>query len=48
MRWAGHTARIQAMSNSYKIMVGKPGRKRPLGRSTCRREDILDIWIYGF
>jgi hypothetical protein len=33
MRWAAHVARMCEMRNLYKIMVGKPEGKRPLGRS---------------
>jgi hypothetical protein len=32
MRWAGHVARMMEKRNAYKILVGKPERKRPLGR----------------
>jgi hypothetical protein len=32
MRWMGHVARIGEMRNAYKILVGKPEGKRPLGR----------------
>jgi hypothetical protein len=32
MRWTGHVARIGAKSNAYRILVGKPEGKRPLGR----------------
>jgi hypothetical protein len=32
MRWAGHVARIGEMRNAYRILVGKPEGKRPLGR----------------
>jgi hypothetical protein len=28
---------------SYKILVGKPGRKRQVGRAKSRREDIIRI-----
>jgi hypothetical protein len=31
MRWAGHVARIEAKRNAYRILVGKPEGKRPLG-----------------
>jgi hypothetical protein len=31
MRWAGHAARIRARRNAYRILVGKPEGKRPLG-----------------
>jgi hypothetical protein len=32
MRCAGYIARIAAKRLAYKILVGKPERKRPLGR----------------
>jgi hypothetical protein len=32
MRWAGHIARIGATRNAYRILVGKPEGKKPLGR----------------
>jgi hypothetical protein len=32
MRWAGHVALIGEMRNAYRILVGKPEGKRPLGR----------------
>jgi hypothetical protein len=35
MIWAGNVARMGQKRNAYRIMVGKPERKRPLGR--CRR-----------
>jgi hypothetical protein len=30
MRWAGHVVRMRANRNAYRILVGKPERKRPL------------------
>jgi hypothetical protein len=36
MRWAGHIARMGAKRNAYRILVGKPESKRPLGRSRRR------------
>jgi hypothetical protein len=44
-RWAGHVAHIGEIRNAYKILVGKPDRKRPLGRPKCRWK-ILD-WLLG-
>jgi hypothetical protein len=41
MRWAGHVARMGEERNVYKVLMGKPEGKRPLGRPRCRRED----WI---
>jgi hypothetical protein len=32
MRWAGHVARMGAKRNAYRILVGKPEGRRPLGR----------------
>jgi hypothetical protein len=32
MRWAGHVAGIVEKRNAYRILVGKPEGKRPLGR----------------
>jgi hypothetical protein len=32
MRWAGHVARTGEKKNAYRILVGKPEGKRPLGR----------------
>jgi hypothetical protein len=32
MRWAEHVALMEEMRNIYKILVGKPEEKRPLGR----------------
>jgi hypothetical protein len=32
MRWAGHMARMGEERKVYKVLVGKPEGKRPLGR----------------
>jgi hypothetical protein len=32
MRWAGHVARMGETRNAYRIFVGKPEGKRPLGK----------------
>jgi hypothetical protein len=36
MRWAGHVARMGKKSNAYRLLVGKPEGRRPLGRSRRR------------
>jgi hypothetical protein len=36
MRWVGLVVRMREMRNAYKILVGKPKGKRPLGRSWNR------------
>ena len=42
MRWAGHVARM-GRGEAYRILVGKPEGKRPLGRPTRRREDNIRL-----
>jgi hypothetical protein len=39
MRWVGHVARMGEEGSVYKVLVGKPEGKRPLGRPRRRRED---------
>jgi hypothetical protein len=39
MRWAGHVARMGEERRVYKVLVGKPEGKRPLGRPRRRWED---------
>jgi hypothetical protein len=39
MRWAGHVARMGEERKVYKVLVGKPEEKRPLGRPRRRWED---------
>jgi hypothetical protein len=41
MRWTGHVARVGEMRNVYKILVGKPERKR----SKRRWEDNISIYL---
>jgi hypothetical protein len=41
MRWTGYVARI--VENAYRILVGKPGGKRPLGRSRRRGVDNIKM-----
>ena len=41
LRWAGHVARMEQFRNAYRILVGKPESKRPLGRPRCRWEDNI-------
>jgi hypothetical protein len=36
IRWAWHVARMGETRNAYRILVGKPERKRPLRRSRRR------------
>jgi hypothetical protein len=43
MRWAGHVARMGEKRNAYKILVGKPEGKRPLGRRSRRWVDNIKM-----
>jgi hypothetical protein len=42
-RWAGHVARIGEKRNAYRIMVGNPAGKGPLGRPRRRWVDNIKI-----
>jgi hypothetical protein len=42
MRWAGHVARM-GEKNTYRILVGNPEGKRPLGRSRRTWEDNIKL-----
>jgi len=39
MRWAGYVARMGEESRVYRVLVGKPEGKRPLGRPRRRWVD---------
>ena len=41
MRWAGHVARMGEERGAYKVLVGKPEGKRPLGRPRRRWVDNI-------
>jgi hypothetical protein len=48
IRWAGHVARMGEKRNVYKLLLGKPEGKRPLGRPRRRwidniKMDLLEI-----
>ena len=44
MRWAGHVARIgRRRRGVYRVLVGKPEGKRPLGRPRRRWEDNIKM-----
>jgi hypothetical protein len=43
MRWAEYIARMGVKRNAYRILVGKPEGKRPLGRRKRRWEDNLKV-----
>jgi len=41
MRWAGHVARMGGERGAYRVLVGKPEGKRPLGRPRGRWVDNI-------
>jgi hypothetical protein len=41
MRWEGHVARMWEKRNAYRLLVGKPEGKRPLGRPRRRWVDNI-------
>jgi len=48
MRWAGHVARMGEERKVYRVLVGKPEGRRPLGRHRRRwadniRMDLLEV-----
>jgi hypothetical protein len=43
MRWAGHAALMGERRNAYRILVGKPDGKRPLGRLRRRWVDNIKM-----
>jgi hypothetical protein len=43
MRWAGHGARMGMKRNAYRILVGKPKGKRPLGRPRRKWVDNIKV-----
>jgi hypothetical protein len=52
MRWAGHVARMGEERKVYKVLVGKPEGKSPLGRPRRRweygiRMDLREIGLGG-
>jgi hypothetical protein len=48
MRWAGHVARMGEKRKAYRLLVGKPEGRRPLGRPRRRwldniRTDLVEV-----
>jgi hypothetical protein len=49
MRWAGHVQRLGEKRNAYRLLVGKPEGRRPLGRPRRRWLDIrMDLVEVGW
>jgi hypothetical protein len=49
MRWAGRVAPIGEVIGAYRVLVGRPEFKRPLGRYRRRWENKIkmDLWELG-
>ena len=45
-RWAGHVACMVVKRNAYRVLVGKPGGNRQLGRHPRRWEDNIKMYKY--
>jgi hypothetical protein len=43
MRWAGHVARMDEGRGAYRILVGRPEGRRPLGRPRRRWENNIKM-----
>jgi hypothetical protein len=43
MKWAGHVVRMGEERKLYKVLVGKPEERRPLGRPRRRWEDGIRV-----
>jgi hypothetical protein len=44
MRWAGHVALMGEKRNAYRVLVGKPQGKRPLG-GPRRKFFIIPVYL---
>jgi hypothetical protein len=45
MRWAGHVARMEVKRNAYRLLMGQPEGKRPLGRPRRRWVDNIRMYL---
>ena len=43
MRWTGHVASMGERRGKYRVLVGKPDGRRPLGRTWLRWEDNIKM-----
>jgi hypothetical protein len=43
MRWAGHVACMGEGRGAYRVLVGRPEGRRPLGRNRRRWEDNIKM-----
>jgi hypothetical protein len=45
MRWVGHVAHMGEGRGVYRVLVGKPEGRRPLGRPRCMWEDNIKLGL---
>jgi hypothetical protein len=45
MRWAGHVTRMGEGRGAYRVLIGRPEGKRPLGRPRRRWEDNIKMYL---
>jgi len=43
IRWVDHVARMGEKKGVYRVLLGKPEGKRPLGKPSCRWEDNIKM-----
>jgi hypothetical protein len=43
MKWMEHVVCMEEIRNVYKILIGKPEWRRPLGRPRCSWEDDIQM-----
>jgi hypothetical protein len=48
MRWVRHLTRMREKRNAYRLLVGKPDGKRPIGRPRCRWVDNIRMDLLEF
>jgi hypothetical protein len=47
MRWAGHVVRMGEGRGVYRVLIGRPEGKRPLGRPRHRWENNIKVDLRG-
>jgi hypothetical protein len=45
MSWAVHVARVGKRIGAYRIVVGKPEGKTPIGRPRHKRENYIKMYF---
>jgi hypothetical protein len=45
MRWVGYVARVRGKRNIYRVLVGKPEGRKPVGRRRRRWEHNIEVGL---